>query len=595
MTGQTIEIALLLAILAFTLASFTREWLPLDATALVSLGLLLGFDLVTVEQAVAGFSNPAVVTVLMMFILSEGLVQSGLVRRIGYRIAAYARESSWRASAILLTLTGFISGFINNTAAVSIFIPVGTSLAEHYRISPSKILMPLSYAAIVGGTCTLIGTSTNLLVSALAVQHGYEAFSMFEFLWVGGVLFAVGMAYTLFVAIRWLPDRLGPSTLTGKYQMASYLTEVKVPPGSNLVGRTVLSEQISDRYRINVLEILRGKQRIATDIRNTPLAEDDTLIIRGAMQDIVAFKEQRGLLLLSDTKLDDADIADANNILAEVQLSPMSRLIGQTLQEVEFRKRYGCFVLALNRTGEVMRDKLAWVALKPWDTLLVFGPRQRVEGLQGLEDFMPVKELTVRLGLTKRWWVAAVTLPAVVLLAASGAMGILEAAILGVVFLLVAGAIRMQQAYTAIDWSVIFLLVAILPLGVAMEETELASRIGEGIVALGAPFPAIVVLSLVILVTSVLTAFITNNSAAVLMVPIALSVAGEMGVDGKPFLMAVAFAASLSFATPTGYQTNAMVLGPGGYKFMDYMKVGLPLTVILWLLATVLIPWMWPF
>jgi Na+/H+-translocating membrane pyrophosphatase len=200
----------------------------------------------------------------------------------------------------------------------------------------------------------------------------------------------------------------------------------------------------------------------------------------------------------------------------------MSRLIGQTLQEVEFRKRYGCFVLALNRTGELMRDKLAWVALKPWDTLLVFGPRQRVEGLQGLEDFMPVKELSVRLGLTKRWWVAAVTLPVVVLLAASGAMGILEAAILGVVFLLVAGAIRMQQAYTAIDWSVIFLLVAILPLGVAMEETGLAGMIGEGIVALGAPFHAILVLSLVILVTSVLTAFITNNSAAVLMVPIAL-------------------------------------------------------------------------
>lgn len=595
MSPQTIEIALLLGILAFTLASFAREWLPLDATALVSLGLLLAFDLVTVEQAVAGFSNPAVVTVLMMFILSEGLVQSGLVRRIGYRIAAYARDSSWRASAILLTLTGFISGFINNTAAVSIFIPVGTSLAEHYRVSPSKILMPLSYAAIVGGTCTLIGTSTNLLVSALAVQHGYAAFTMFEFLRIGSVFFAVGMAYTLFVAIRWLPDRLGPSTLTGKYQMASYLTEVRIPEGSNLIGHTVLSEQISDRYRINVLEILRGKQRIATDIRNTPLAEDDTLIIRGAMQDIVAFKEQRGLLLLSDTKLDDADIADANNILAEVQLSPMSRLIGQTLQEVEFRKRYGCFVLALNRTGEVMRDKLAWVALKPWDTLLVFGPRQRVEGLQGLEDFMPVKELTVRLGLTKRWWVAAVTLPVVVLLAASGAMGILEAAILGVVFLLVAGAIRMQQAYTAIDWSVIFLLVAILPLGVAMEETGLAHMIGEGIVAFGAPFHAIVVLSLVILVTSVLTAFITNNSAAVLMVPIALSVAGEMGVDGKPFLMAVAFAASLSFATPTGYQTNAMVLGPGGYRFMDYVKVGLPLTLLLWVLTTLMIPWAWPF
>lgn len=595
MSPQTIDVVLLLAILAFTLASFVREWLPLDTTALVSLGLVLAFGLVTPEQAIAGFSNPAVVTILMMFILSDGLVQSGLVRRIGYRIAVWGRDSSWRASAILLSLTGFISAFINNTAAVSIFIPVGTGLAEHYRISPSKILMPLSYAAIVGGTCTLIGTSTNLLVSALAVQHGYEPFTMFEFVWVGGVFFAVGMVYTLFVAMRWLPDRERASTLTGKYQMASYLTEVKVPAGSSLVGRTVLSEQISDRYRINVLEILRGKQRIATDIRNTPLAEDDTLIIRGAMQDIVAFKEQRGLLLLSDTKLDDADIADANNILAEVQLSPMSRLIGQTLQEVEFRKRYGCFVLALNRTGEVMRDKLAWVALKPWDTLLVFGPRQRVEGLQGLEDFMPVKELTVRLGLTKRWWVAAVTLPAVVLLAALGVMGILEAAILGVVFLLVTGGIRMQQAYTSIDWSVIFLIVAILPLGIALEETGVARAIGEGIVTFGAPFPPIVVLSLVILVTSVLTEFITNNSAAVLMVPITLSVAAELGVDGKPFLMAVAFAASMSFATPTGYQTNTMVLGPGGYRFTDYLKVGLPLNLLLWLLASFLIPWMWPF
>ena len=358
------------------------------------------------------------------------------------------------------------------------------------------------------------------------------------------------MAYTLFVAIRWLPDRPRSATLTGKYQMAPYLTEVQVPEGSSLVGRTVLSEQISDRYRINVLEILRGRQRIATDIRNTPLEQGDTLIIRGSMTDIVAFKEQRGLLLLSDTKLDDADIADDNAILAEVQLSPLSLLIGQTLEEIDFRKRYGCFVLALDRTGEMIRDKLAWVPLKPWDTLLVFGPRQRVEGLQGLEDFMPLKELTMRLGLSKRWWVAAVTLPVVVLLAALGVMGILEAAILGVVFLLATRTIRMQQAYNSIDWSVIFLLVAILPLGVAMEETGLAAQIGEGIGLFGDSFSPTVVLSMAILVTSVLTAFITNNSAAVLMVPIALSVAGELGVNGKPFLMAVAFAASLSFATP---------------------------------------------
>ena len=589
-----LQIALLLGILAFTLASFVREWLPLDATALVSLGLLLVFDLVTPEQAIAGFSNPAVVTVLMMFILSEGLVQSGLMRRIGYRIARHARHSSARASTILLAMTGFISAFINNTAAVSIFIPVATNLAKHFRVSPSKLLMPLSYAAILGGTCTLIGTSTNLLVAALALEHDVEPFTLFEFAKMGLILFAVGMLYTLFLAVRWLPERRSQASLTGQYQMGAYLTEVKVPEGNELVGRTVLSEQISDRHRINVLEILRGKRRIATDIRHTPLEAGDTLIVRGAMEDILSFKEHRGLLLLSDTKLDDADIADENNILAEFQLSPTSRLAGETLNEIDFRKRYGCFVLALNRTGEVIRDKLAWVPLKPWDTLLVFGPRQRIEGLQGLDDFIPLQEVTVRLGLTKRWWIGAVTVPAVVLLAASGLIGILEAAILGVVFLLATRALRIRQAYGAIDWSVIFLLVAILPLGTAMEETGLAAILGEGIVRLGSSLGPVVVLSLVLLTTSILTALITNNSAAVLMVPIAISAAAGLGVSAKPFLMAVAFAASLSFATPTGYQTNTMVLGPGGYRFMDYVKVGTPLTILLWLLASVLIPVFWP-
>jgi di/tricarboxylate transporter len=591
---MTLQIALLLGILAFTLASFVREWLPVDATALTTLALLLVFDLITVEEAVAGFSNPAVVTVLMMFILSEGLVQSGLVRRIGYRIAQVARDSSRRATIVLLALTGFISAFINNTAAVSIFIPVGTHLAEHYRISPSRILLPLSYAAIFGGTCTLIGTSTNLLVSALAVGHGMPAFSMFEFFWLGGILFVVGMLYNTFLVTRLIPDRAAPPSLTRKYGMSAYLTEVKIPEGSSLAGATVLSEQVSDRFRINVLEILRGKRRIATDIRHTPLEAGDTLIIRGAMEDILAFKEQRGLLLLSDTKLDDADLADENNILAELQLSPTSRLVGETLNEIDFRKRYGCFVLALNRTGEVIRDKLALVPLRAWDTLLVFGPRQRIEGLQGLEDFIPLQELKMRLALTRRWWVGALVIPLAVVLAATGVMSILESAILGVVILLVTQTLRIQQVYQAVDWTVIFLLVGMLPLGIAIEKTGLAAVVARGVVELGEPLGAIAVLALVILATSFLTEMITNNSAAVLMVPIAFEAARQLGVDPKPFLMGVAFSASMSFATPTGYQTNTMVFVPGGYKFTDFLRAGVPLHLMFWLIASALIPVIWP-
>jgi di/tricarboxylate transporter len=589
-----LQIVLLLGILAFTLASFVREWLPVDATALTTLALLLVFGLITAEEAVAGFSNPAVVTVLMMFILSEGLVQSGLVRRIGYQIFRLARDSSQRASVILLTLTGFISAFINNTAAVSIFIPVATRLAEHYRISPSKVLLPLSYAAIFGGTCTLIGTSTNLLVSALAVGHGMPAFRMFEFFWLGGVLFAAGMVFNMLVVTRLIPDRTAPPSLTRKYGMAGYLTEVRIPEGSSLAGTTVLSEQISDRHRLTVLEILRGKRRIATDIRYTPLKAGDTLIVRGAMEDILSFKEQRGLLLLSDTKLDDADLADENNVLAEVQLSPTSRLVGETLNQIDFRKRYGGFVLALNRTGEVIRDKLALIPLKAWDTLLVFGPRQRIEGLHGLGDFIPLQELSMRLALTRRWWVGALVIPLVVVLAAAGVMSILESAILGVVLLLVTRTLRIQQVYQSIDWTVIFLLVGILPLGIAIERTGLAAVLAGGIVELGEPLGAAAALALVILATSILTEVITNNSAAVLMVPIVFEVARQLGVDPKPFLMGVAFAASMSFATPTGYQTNTMVFVPGGYKFTDFFRVGVPLNLLFWVLASLLIPVIWP-
>lgn len=591
---MTLEIALLLGILAFTLASFVREWLPVDVTALTSLGLLLLFRLVTVEEAVAGFSNPAVVTILMMFILSNGLVQSGLVRRIGYRIVGIARRSSRRASLILLSLTGLISAFINNTAAVSIFIPVATNVADQYRIRPSKLLIPLSYAAIFGGTCTLIGTSTNLLVSALAVDHGLPAFAMFEFAWLGGLLFVTGMLYNHFVVSRVVPEREAGASLTRKYGMGAYLTEVKIPEGASLVGRTVLSEQVSDRYRINVIEIIRGKRRIATDIRHVPLEAGDTLIVRGAVEDIMGFKEQRQLLLLSDTKLDDADLADENNILAELQLAPTSRLVGDTLNELDFRKRYGCFVLALNRTGEVIRDKLAWVPLKAWDTLLVFGPRQRIEGLQGQDDFIPLKELTMRLALTRRWWISASVIPLVVVLAATGILSILESSILGVVTLLVTGALRIQQAYQAIDWTVIFLLVGMLPLGIAIEKTGLAAILARGVVGLGEPLGAVATLAVVILVTSVLTELITNNSAAVLMVPISFAVADQLGVDPKPLLMGVAFAASMSFATPTGYQTNTMVFVPGGYRFNDFLKAGLPLNLLFWILSSLLIPVIWP-
>ena len=589
------SVLILIGILVFTVASFVLEWLPIDVTALASLGLLLVFDLVTPQEAIDGFSNPAVITVMMMFILSDGLVQSGLVRQLGYKLSHWAGHAPNRISAALLFVGGGLSAFLNNTAVVSIFLPMALDLSKRYRMNASALLLPLSFAAIMGGTCTLIGTSTNLLVSALAEDYGLAPFTVFEFFGLGGILFVLGMAYNLFVARHLLPERASQADLTGKYHMGSYLTEVKIPETSRLVGRTVVDEQISDRFQMNVLEILRGNQRIATDLRHTQLAPGDVLIVRGAMDEILAFKETYRLLLLSDTKLADADLSDDNNVLAEVQLAPNSRLAGATLKQIDFRKSYGCFVLALRRTGAVIRDKVAFVPLKPLDTLLVFGPRQRVQGLASIEDFIPLEELPMRLAVSRRWWISAATIPLVVLLAAFGVMSILKSAILGVVVLLVTGAVRIQRAYAAIDWTVIFMLAALLPLGTAMTKTGLAAIIGHGIVQAGGLVSPLVVLALVTLVTTLVTGFISNNSAAVLMVPIAAAVGAELGVSAKPLLMGVAFAASMSFFTPMGYQTNTMVYGPGGYRFTDYLKVGGPLNLLFWVVATLLIPWFWPF
>ncbi len=592
---MTVEIALLLAIIALTVVAFVREWMTIDVIALTSLGLLVACRLVTPEQAVAGFSNPAVITVMMMFILSESLVASGLVSKIGYKIADLTGPSATQAAVLLLVMTGVLSAIVNNTAAVSVLMPVAIHLARHYKLSPSKLLLPLSYTAIFGGTCTLLGTSTNLLVSSLSEQHGGGAFSVFEFLSLGAVLFAVGLVYNVLVPMRWLEPRRVPDSLTGKYHLRGYLTELKLPADSPLIGRTVLSEQISGRFDMNVLEILRGDERIASDLRNTTLELDDVLLVRGAMEDIVAFKEQNRLLLLTDVKLDDKDLNDQHTILAELQVTPGSSLIGSNLKEVDFRRKFGCFVLALSRTGETIREKLAWIALKPWDILLVFGTRARVERLYSSEEFLPIGERSIKLRLARRWWIDPAVIAVAVGMAAFGVMSILEASILGVVALLVTRRLTMQQAYRGIDWTVIFLLAAILPLGTAIENTGLDVFISRYLSVVGVQLGPVGLLSVLYLATGLLTSFFSNNATAVLMVPIALKTAGVLGIDAKPLLMAVAYAASASFMTPMGYQTNAMVLGPGNYRFTDYLKFGAPLNLIFWALASWLIPVFWPF
>ncbi len=589
------DIWILVAIIVFTFLAFSFEWLRIDAVALSCLGLLLLFGLVTPQEAIRGFSNDAVITVMMMFILSYGLTHTGLIDRFGQKLAKMSGEAHWGAAIALILVCGVLSAFINNTAALAILMPVGIRIAKHYGVSPSRILLPLSWLSIIGGACTLIGTSTNLLVSSMAEEAGYGAFSMFEFLALGLILLVVGVAYVVLVPMRRLPDRVGASDLTTKYKLSSFLTEVQAPEGSSLIGANVADAHINERFRLTVLEILRGAERIAVELRSTPIRGGDILIVEGLMDDIVNFRDHYGLRLRTEAKIGERDLSDQNNVMAEIQLSPVSRLTGSTIRELDFRRRFGCFVLALNRTGEPIREKLAHIALHNWDTLLVFGPRSRIEALHETEDFIPLQQdVKLRLVIPRRWWLAVVIVPIVVIVAAAGVTSILKASILGAVALIVFGGISVQQAYEAINWTVIFLLVGILPMGIAMEKTGLARMIGESIANAGSAYGPMAVIALVYLATALLSEIVSNNSTAVLMAPIAGTAAASMGLDPKPFLMTVAFAASASFLTPMGYQTNAMVFGPGGYRFGDYLAFGAPLKVAFFVLSVLLIPVFWP-
>lgn len=583
-------------ILALMLLGFVLERFPVDVTAILALAALLVFDLVTPSEAIAGFSNPAVVTVMMLFILSDALTQSGAIAGLGARIVRFAREVQTRAATLLMVVTGTLSAFVTNTATVSIMMPVSLRVARRFKVAPSRLLIPLSYAAIFGGTCTLIGTSTNILVGSLADDYDVARFTMFEFAQLGGILFAAGIAYNLVIAPRLLPQRTGGDSLTEKYQMGSYLTELKVGEASGMIGRTLVEERVGERFDVSVLEIQREGRRMTRDLKTTKLAGGDLLIVRGVMDEILALRDHGSLLLLTDVELDDGALQDESNILVEVQVLPQSDVLHSTLRQIDFRSRFGAFVLALNRVGHPLsHSRLATVRLQAWDTLLVFGPRARIDAMATGRNFNLVQELPVRLHLSRRWWIPASVIAAVVVLAALGTVPLLKGAIIGVAVLLLTGTLSIRQAYRAVDWSVIFLLAALIPMGTALEKTGLAESVANGIVGLGDSLGPWVVISLVLLTTSVLTEGITNVSAAVLMVPICASIAAGLGVDAKPFFMAVAFGASMSFATPTGYQTNTIVYGPGGYRFTDYVRVGLPLNLAFWLIASAMIPIIWPY
>ncbi len=580
-------------ILVISIIAFVRDWFPIEVTSLLVLAALLLTDLITTEQAIAGFSNKAVITIGAMFILSHAFSKTGFITVFTVWLENNGRGRNWATTTLFLISVSIFSAFINNTATVAILIPVARDLAQRLKVSASKIMMPLSFAAIVGGTCTVIGTSTNLIVNEMASDAGYRI-GVFELSKLGLILLAATLAYLL-IAQKWiLPSRVPVSGLTKKYHMGTYLTEVVLTEASPLVGKNFLEGNLGVTYDLTVLQIIRKGKPITTNMRNIALKAEDVLLVQCAVEKLQVFKSEQKVLLLTDIKMDDKEIADNENILIEAMISPNSRLAGSSLMEADFRRRYGLFVLAVRRYKEIVRKKIAHIQLKQFDTLLIFGSRTRMAGLKTDPNFIVLDELDHSLHKIKYWWLAVAIIPIVVLFAAFDVMSIMKASLLGAILVMALGIVQAQEAYKSINWTVIFMIAAFIPMGDAMETIQLAERIENLITYSSGHYGDVGLIAIIFFLTMLMTSFLSNTATAIIMTPLAIESASILGLSPMPFIMTIMFAASLSFMTPNGYQTNTMVLSPGGYRYTDFMRAGIPLHIILGIIAVILIPILWP-
>lgn len=588
--GQTI---IFFTILLLSIIAFIRDWFSIEVTSLLVLAALLLTGLIDSDQAIAGFSNKAVITIGAMFILSHAFTKTGFVGVFTIWLENNGRGRGWAVTSLFLLSVSIFSAFINNTATVAILIPVAKELAQRLKVSASKIMMPLSFAAIVGGTCTVIGTSTNLIINELADEAGFRI-GVFELSKLGLILVFVTIVYVLF-AQRWLlPSRVPVTSLTRKYHLGTYLTELVLTENSPLVGKKFLDLDIGAKYELVVLEIIRRGNPITTNMRNIILKVDDTMLVQCTVDKLQLFKKDHKVLLLTDVKMDDKELADNENILIEAMISPNSRLAGFSLMESDFRRRYGLFVLAVRRYKEIVRQKVAHVKLKQFDTLLIFGSRTRMAALHTDPNFIMLDELDQSLHKIKYWWLAVSIIPIVVLFAAFDIMSIMKASLLGAILVMAIGIVPAQEAFKSINWTVIFLIAAFIPMGDAMETIHLPEKIETLITSTSMHFGDVGLIAILFFLTMIMTSFLSNTATAIIMTPLALESAFILGLNPQPFIMTIMFAASLSFMTPNGYQTNTMVLSPGGYKYTDFMKVGIPLHIILGIIGVILIPIIWP-
>ena len=590
---MTWEIAFVLGLTIVAVVLFVTEKFSTDVVAVLVMVVLLVSGILTPAEGFNGFANPATVTVGAMFVISAGLFRAGAVNFLGRGLRRLARRSSTLMVLVMMLGVGSLSSFLNNTATVAIMIPVIMVVAQRVNTSPSKLLMPLAFASLLGGMCTVLGTSTNILASSMAETAGLEPLSMFEFSRLGIIFFAVGVIYMMTIGRKMIPEHRTSGDLTRSFGLGDYLTELQLSDKSQLVGESLESAPLLEEFDIEVLQIIRGKDLLRPTPK-TVLREHDLLRVKGDVSTINELKERSEASLGMQIKWQDSDLESKDTKLVEAVVGPSSPLAGRSLVESNPRKNYGVSVLAIRHHGALKHGELQNIKLMSGDTLLIEVPNSRIPYLIQQRVFLVASKAGIpQFDLPKAAKGVAIVV-SVITSAALGWLSIASAAAAGALLIVLSKCISMEEAYAAIEWNVLFLLAGMLALSIAMEKTGTSAMLAGGIVDVFGPMGPRALVAAFFGATMLLTSVMSNQATVALLIPVAITTAYSIDANPRTFIFAVMFAASSSFMTPVGYQTNTMIYGPGQYTFNDFLRVGTPLSLIFWVLGTLLIPWFWP-
>ncbi len=586
------DILLVLVILGFALVFFASEWLRVDITAMIVLVTITILGLIDYQQAFAGFANPAVITVLGMFVLGGSLVRTGVAAWIGQWMLRIAGSGEKRLLLVIMLTVGLMSAFMNNIAAVAILAPAVSGLARQFGIPPTKFLMPLAFASLLGGLTTVIGTPPNILVSMVLVDHGYEAFGMFDYTPTGLAVLAAGVVFILLIGHRLLPSRGTRPDLADKYEVDQYFSEILVPPDSPLVGITLNDAGFGREYGVTVLMVLRGNEKI-TAHGWTTLQPNDVLLVEASVDDLLDIKTSRGLEILADATLED--LRPSWLELTEATLAPRSRFIGRSIKQLDFRRRYGLNVIAIRRHERTLTDRIGDIRLSFGDVLLLQGTHERTEALRETGEFLFLEPIDNPVPRTDKALIAIGVMFFTVSMAAFDILHVSVAAITGAVLMILSGCLSIDEAYQSIEWRAVVLIGAMLPMGTAMEVTGTAAFLAGQMVGVLGDLGPVYLMGGLYFLTMIITQVMSNAAAAVLLAPLAISLAGQTGVAPHPYMMAIAISASSAFITPIGHQASVLVYAVGNYRFTDFTKMGLPLALLIFFVSMMVIPRVWPF